>query len=87
MSVLNTCFSSLSTIKSVSYNQQYSYKTAWDRFRLAELYNSNISTQRGQGNTGLNYYQFPTTEAQTEYRQGASLFYYYFGYSNTVTKN
>ena len=87
MSVLNTCFSSLSTIKSVSYNQQLSYKNAWDRFRLAELYNSNVSTQRGQGNAAINYYQFPSTEAQAEYKQGASLFYYHYGYSNTVKKN
>lgn len=71
----------------MSYNQQYSYKTAWDSFRFAELYNSNVSTQRGQGNTNLTYYQFPTTEANALYKQGASLFYYYYGYSNAVKKN
>jgi len=85
--VLDTCFRSLSTITGVSYNQQQSYKTSWDTFRLAEMYNSNVSTQRGQGNTGLNYYQFPSTEAQVQYKQGSSLFYYYFGYSNVVKKN
>jgi hypothetical protein len=87
MSVLNTCFSSLSTINRVSYSQQYIYRTSWDRFRLAEIYNSNVSTQRGQGNKNLNYYQFPSTESQIEYRQGGLLFYQYVGYSTIVKKN
>jgi hypothetical protein len=87
MGMLNTCFNSLSSIQSVSYNQRYNYKIAWDSFRTIELFNSNVSTQRGQGNKNLNYYQFSNTQGQTEYKQGASLFYYYLGYVDTVKKN
>ena len=87
MGILNTCFNSLSSIQSVSYNQRYNYKKAWDSFRTVEIYNSNVSTQRGQGNINLNYYQFLNTEAQSEYKQGGSLFFYYLGYTETVKKN
>jgi hypothetical protein len=87
MGVLNTCFNSLSSIQSVSYNQRHAYKSAWDSFRTIEIYNSNISTQRGQGNTTLNYYQFSNTQGQSEYKMGASLFFYYLGYIDTVKKN
>ena len=87
MSVLDTCFKSLSSINSVSYNQRESYRNAWNSFRTVELYNSNISTQRGEGNTNAIYYQFPSTEIQAQYKEGQSMFYYYFGYSNVVKKN
>ena len=87
MSVLNYCFNGLSSIKNVSYNERQNYKIAWDTFRTAEIYNSNVSTQRGQGNINATYYHFPSTEAQSQYKQGASLFYYYLGYSNAVKKN
>ena len=87
MSTLNTCFNSLSTINSVSYNQRNLYKTAWNSFQTVELYNSNVSTLRGQGNTSIMYYQYPTSQAQSQYRQGAVLFLYYLGYSTIVQKN
>ena len=87
MGILNTCFNTLTSIQSVSYNQRQSYKSAWDSFRTIEIYNSNVSTQRGQGNTNLNYYQFSNTQGQSEYKQGASLFFYYLGYVDTVKKN
>jgi hypothetical protein len=87
MSALNTCFKSLSTIQSTSYNQLNATKNAWDVFQKVELYNSNISTQHGQGNKNLQYYQYPNSVDQTLYRQGASLFFYYLGYSTIVQKN
>jgi hypothetical protein len=87
MSVLNYCFNNLSSIHSVSYNQQRAYKIAWNTFRTVEIYNSNVSTQRGQGDSNATYYQFQTTELQTQYKEGQSMFYYYFGYSNVVKKN
>lgn len=87
MSVLDTCFNSLSSIRSVSYNQRESYRAAWDSFRKVEIYNSNISTQRGGGDTNATYYQFITTQSQSQYKEGQSMFYYYFGYSNVVKKN
>jgi hypothetical protein len=87
MGILNTCFNSLSSIQSVSYNQRYNYKKAWDTFKTVEIYNSNVSTQKNQGNVNISYYQFPSNEAQSEYKQGANLFYYYLGYTNSVKKN
>ena len=87
MSALMTCFNSLSTIYSVSYNQRYEYRAAWNSFQMVELFNSNVSTLHSQGDTSVMYYQYPTCQAQSQYRQGASLFQYYLGYSNIVQKN
>jgi len=87
MSALNTCFNSISTIHSVYYNQRHEYKTAWETFRKIELYNSNVSTQHGEGNKDTRYYQYLTNSEKSHYRQGASLFQYYLGYSNIVEKN
>ena len=87
MSALYTCFNSISTIASVSYNQRYEYKTAWNSFQTVELYNSNVSTLRSQGDKSLTYYQYPTCKVQSQYRQGATLFFYYLGYSTIVQKN
>jgi hypothetical protein len=87
MSVLNYCFNGLSSIQGVSYNQRQAYRMAWDSFRTVEIYNSNVSTQRGEGNINATYYQFPSSESQSQYKEGQSLFYYYLGYSNVVKKN
>jgi len=87
MSALNTCFQSISTIQSVSYKQLNQRLIAWNMFQKVELFNSNISTQRGQGNTTLQYYQFTGSGDQTLYREGSSLFLYYIGYSTIVEKN
>lgn len=87
MSALNVCFSSLSTIKSVSYSQYTEKRTAWETFRTVELYNSNISTQRGAGNKSLIYYQFLSSESQTYYRKGSLLFFSELGYNTIVEKN
>ena len=87
MSALNICFTSLSTIKSVSYSQLKEAKTAWETFRTVELYNSNISTQRGTGNKSLIYYQFLSTESQTYYRKGSLLYFSELGYNTIVEKN
>ena len=87
MSVLDYCFNNLSSITAVSYNQRQSYRIAWDSFRKVETYNSNISTQRSQGNLNALYYHFPTTESHSQYKQGQSLFFYYLGYTDSVKKN
>lgn len=87
MSALDYCFNGLSTIQSVSYNQRRAYKIAWDTFRTVEIYNSNVSTQRGYGNMNAIYYQFPSNELKSQYKEGQSLYYYYLGYSNVVIKN
>jgi hypothetical protein len=87
MSGLYTCFNSINTIASVSYNQRSEYKAAWNSFQTVELYNSNVSTLRGQGDKSVPYYQYPTCEAQTQYKKGAALFEYYLGYTALVQKN
>jgi len=86
MSVLNTCFNSLSTIQGVSYNQRHVYKSSWDTFKMVELYNSNISTLRSGGNTTAQYYQYSSEQSINQYKQGASMFYYYLGYTDIVQK-
>ena len=87
MSVLNYCFNSLSSITAVSYNQRQAYRIAWDSFRNVEIYNSNISTQRSQGNINAVYYNFLSTESHSQYKQGQSLYFYYLGYTDSVKKN
>ena len=84
---LTTCFNQLDTIHSLSYNQRYEYKAAWNSFQTVELYNSNVSTQHGNGDKTPMYYQYSTCEAQTQYKQGAALFQYYLGYTTIVQKN
>ncbi len=69
------------------YGQLQDLSSSWEMFRRVELYNSNISTQRAQGNTSLNYWQFGNSEELTLYRQGGMLYFRAFGYSNTVQKN
>ena len=86
MSALTTCFNDLSTIQGVSYNQRQNYKNAWDTFRTVELFNSNVSTLYGNGNTSARYWQYPSEQSVAQYKQGASMFYYYLGYSNIVQK-
>jgi hypothetical protein len=84
---LNTCFIDVSGVKSLFYNQYRDYASSWEIFRRVELYNSNVSTQRGQGNSNLTYYQFYDNQERSLYRQGASLFATYIGYTSTVQKN
>jgi len=84
---LCTCFTQLSTIQSMSYNQYNDYATSWELFRRVELYNSNVSTQRGNGDSNLNYWQFPTQKERSMYRQGGVLFATYLNFTSTVQKN
>lgn len=84
---LNTCFVDVSGVKCLFYNQYRDYASSWEIFRRVELYNSNVSTQRGQGNTTLSYYQFYDNQERSLYRQGAILFTTYIGYTSTVQKN
>jgi hypothetical protein len=84
---LNTCFSDLSNITSQYYGQLIQYTTSWEVFRRVELYNSNVSTQRGSGNTSASYYQFFNNEEKTYYNEGVGLFFSKLGYSTIVQKN
>ena len=84
---LNTCFTQISTISAMYYNQYQEYATSWEYFRRVELYNSNVSTQRGTGNSNVSYWKFVTSEDFTYYRQGAILFATYLNYTTPVEKN
>lgn len=86
-SPLCTCFNNVPGIKFMYYGQYTDLATGWETFRRIELYNSNVSTLRGQGNTDLNYYQFVTNQEQSYYRQGGVLFFTYLNYSTIVEKN
>ena len=84
---LHTCFVDVSGVKSLYYGQYRDYISSWDIFRRVELYNVNVSTQRAQGNSNVMYYQFYDNQERSLYRQGASLFATYIGYTSTVQKN
>ncbi len=85
-SPLDICFGALSTLQQLTYSQKYQYSTAWDTFRRVEFFNSNVSTQRGQGAVGyLPYYQFITLQEKNFYNQGATLFASYLGFTQTVS--
>lgn len=85
---LDVCFQNLSTLQQMNYSQRFEYSTAWNTFRRVEFFNSNVSTQRGEGAVGyLPYYQFVTLEEKNYYRQGATLFATYLGYTQTVAPN
>jgi hypothetical protein len=86
-SPLNVCFTELSTIQSMYYNQYNELATSWELFRRVELYNSNVSTLRGNGDLGYTYWTFANSEERSYYRQGAALFYQYLGYTSTIQKN
>jgi hypothetical protein len=84
---LNTCFTQISTISAMYYGQYQEYATSWEYFRRVELYNSNVSTQRGTGNSNVSYWKFNNSEDLTYYRQGAILFATYLNYTTPVEKN
>jgi hypothetical protein len=85
--LLCTCFTDISGIQALYYTQYQQYAASWEIFRRVELYNSNVSTQRGLGNKSLDYYQFATNQELSGYRTGQQLFFTYLGYSTIVQKN
>lgn len=87
-SPLCRCFVDVSGVQSLYYNQYREYATSWEYFRRVEIYNSNVSTVKGEGgDSSIPYWQFRTSEDYTLYRQGAILFSTYAGYSTIVQKN
>ena len=84
---LCTCFTDVSGIQSLYYAQYQDYASSWELFRRVELYNSNVSTLRSEGDKSIPYWRFADSENYTMYRQGAILFRTYLGYSTIVEKN
>ena len=77
----------ISTITSLTYAQKQDYTTSWNTFRTIELYNSNVSTQHGNGMLTVSYYDYTNYKEYAAYQTGASLFVTYLGYSTFVQKN
>jgi hypothetical protein len=86
-SPLNVCFTQISTVSALYYGQYQDYATSYEYFRRVELYNSNVSTLRGNGDTNATYWKFNTSEDLTYYRQGGFLFATYWNYTTPVQKN
>jgi hypothetical protein len=84
---LCTCFNEVKGIQSLYYGQYQELAQSWELFRRVELYNSNVSTVKGNGGPAAPYWKFANSEELTFYRQGASLFFSYLGYSTIVEKN
>jgi hypothetical protein len=60
----------LGKMKGLTFMQYREYSEAVNIFRTVEAYNSNVSTLRGNGNLGVSYYVFNSSESETKYRQG-----------------
>jgi hypothetical protein len=76
---MNVCFTSLSSIKGVTYNLYNYQRESWDLWNLIESSNSNVSTARGQGDYTFGYYNFKTSEQRTKFDIGLSLHVQYLG--------
>ena len=60
----------LGKMKGLTFMQYREYSAAVNIFRTVEAYNANVSTIRGNGNLGVSYYVFNSSEDETRYRQG-----------------
>ena len=63
----------LGKMKGLTFKQYRQYTTAVNMFRTVEAYNSNVSTLRGNGNTGLTYYIFTSSTDEANYTMGQYL--------------
>ena len=63
----------LGKMTGLTFKQYRQYTTAVNMFRTVELYNSNVSTLRGNGNTGLSYYTFTSNTDEANYTMGQYL--------------
>jgi hypothetical protein len=60
----------LGKMRGLTFMQYRDYSEAVNIFRTVEAYNSNVSTIRGNGNLGVSYYIFNSSEDETKYKQG-----------------
>jgi hypothetical protein len=63
----------LGKMMGLTFIQYRQYTTAINMFRTVEAYNSNVSTLRGNGDTGLSYYTFTSTTDEANYTMGQYL--------------
>lgn len=57
-------------MRGLTFMQYRDYSEAVNIFRTVEAYNANVSTIRGNGNLGVSYYIFNSSEDETKYKQG-----------------
>ena len=63
----------LSGFKYLTYSQKTEYQRAFKLFDTIQSFNSNVSTLRAGGETGLTYYQFISNVEKTKFLQGRLL--------------
>lgn len=87
INILEKCFTDLSGVQALTYRQVNEYTTGWTTFQRVEVYNSQVSTMRANGDMSATYWKFETNQGLTNYRLGAVLWATYAGYSTIVQKN
>jgi hypothetical protein len=65
----------LGKMKGLTFMQYNDYSNAINIFRTVEAFNSNVSTMRSAGNTGLSYYTFKSSTEETNYTRGLYLLF------------
>ncbi len=68
----------------MSFQQNGTYKTAWDTFNRIQMFDSNVSTLRFQGATNLHYYNFSNYTEKALFSQGQFLHYKSIPYLSTL---
>lgn len=63
----------LGNLKSLTFSQYAEYKYAIGIYLKVEAFNSNVSTLRDTGNTGIPYYNFVSYKEENSYTLGQML--------------
>lgn len=69
---MSVCFD-LSGFSGLNCFTRLQYIANWNTFDRIQAFNSNVSTQRAAGATGLSYYIFVDTEERTQFIWGQQL--------------
>lgn len=76
---MNFDFTSLSSIKSLSYSQYIYKRDCWNTWNRIESSNSNVSTAHGMGDYTWPYYSYIDQEEKIRFEIGLSLHVQYIG--------
>jgi hypothetical protein len=72
-------FTSLSSLKGLTYAQYNLQKECWNLWNRIETSNSNVSTSHGLGDYKWSYYMFASQEERNKFQNGLSLHVQYIG--------
>lgn len=78
------CFD-LSGFSGLSQGLFHTYLSRWNTFEQIYYYNSNVSTLKSNGISGISYYNFRNGAEQTDYRAGQLLHTQRYPNSNWVS--